>query len=330
MQELGTEISSKSNDEYLIFKTVCHGGDSDKLYFYINSKKFYCFSKCGKLSVYDVIMKTRECGFKEAFDFLLNFTKGYSKPITGFNLFGYKTKNIEDVEVHKLDEIDKPFLYNVYSKKEIKEWSREEINYEVQQQFKIRYDIKNNRAIIPVFDDNICVGIRTRNFNKIDIERKGKYIPLFYDDKCYNFPTSQILYGLDITKENIKKYNKIIITEGEKSVLRCQSYYPNGNCCVAMFGSNLSNTQKKIILDLAGDNKSFEVIMAMDKEFEVYDSQERIEYEKKIIKNLEGLSQYCKCSYIIDKNGLLDMKDSPLDKGRIIFSELIKSRELIN
>ncbi|MDY4127720.1 hypothetical protein [Peptostreptococcus porci] len=329
MSELGSDVKQETN-EYLIFKSICHNSEKYKLYYYISSKYFFCYSECHNMSIYDLIMKIKKCEFKDAFNLLKDIVGNLDRPFIGFGDNEF-IEDLDDIEVPELKEIDKPFLYNMYLKKEIKEWSEEGISYEVQQKFKIRYDLKGNRAIIPVFDDNgKTIGIRTRNFNPRDIERRGKYIPLFYGDKCYNFPTSSMLYGLNITKQNILKYKKIIITEGEKSVLKGDEYYPNGNCCVAMLGSNLSKVHKKIILDLANGDKSFEVIMAMDKEFEIYDSQERIEYEKKIIKNLDGLNQYCKCSYIVDKEGLLDMKDSPLDKGKKIFESLIKSRKLIN
>lgn len=328
MNELGADIKYQT-EEYIIFKSICHHSDNYKLYYYISSKYFFCYSRCHNMSVYDFIMKVNQCDFKDAFNLLKDIVGNLDRPFVGFGDNKFIDKSIESVEVEELEEINKPFLYNMYSKKEITDWSKEGIGYEIQQKFKIRYDVKGNRAILPVFQNGKCIGIRTRNFNKNDIERKGKYIPLWYDNECYNFPTKNILYGLDEVKDNIKKFRKIIVVEGEKSVFKSEFYYPKGNCCVAMFGSNLSLIHKKIILDLAEGDSSFEVIMAMDKEFKSYDSQERIDYEKKIIKNLEELKQYCKCSYVIDKEGLLVFKDSPLDKGKIVFEKLIKQRLFI-
>jgi len=326
MQELGSDVSSKSNDDYLIFKTICHKKESEKLYYYIDSKKFHCYSNCGNLSVYDLIIKVKECSFKEAFDYLLNFTKGYSKPITGFNLFGYSSKSLDDIEVPELEEIDKPFLYNMYSKKEIKEWSNEGISCDVQQKFKIRYDIKNNRAIIPVFQNNKCIGIRVRHFDILDAQRKGKYVPLFYGDKCYNFPTGNVLYGWDISKENIKKYRICILFEGEKSVLKYHELYNGNNLSLCIFGSNLSMVQKKMILSLGVE----EIILCYDKEFETYGDDECIEYEKKLVKQFKGLENECKCSYTIDKDGLLNKKDAPVDVSKKVFEKLIQNRTFIN
>ena len=68
----------------------------------------------------------------------------------------------------------------------------------------------------------------------------------------------------------------------------------------------------------------------MDKEFENYNSDEGRDYEKKIIKNLDGLQNYIHCSYIIDKENLLDMKMSPIDKDKKTFQILLSNRIHLN
>lgn len=329
MNSLGCELI-KETDEYLIFPTICHGGNSHKLYYYKDSRSFYCYSNCGSMDIYDTIMKVKDCDFKTAFNYLKSIVNGYNRPIVGFGGRQFKSVDLDEIVIPKIEPIKKQFLYNIFKKKEIKEWSDEGISYETQQKFNIRYDEKNNRAIIPVFQDDKCIGIRTRCFDIKNIMKGNKYIPLWYDDVCYNFKTSDVFYGLNITKDSIKKYNKIIITEGEKSVLKGDVYWGDMNCTVAMFGSNLSNVHKKIIIELANGNNNFEVVMAMDKEYVDYNSQERIDYENKIIKNLEGLTSYVKCSYVIDKDNLLDLKMSPFDNGYDVLKILLNDRIKIN
>ena len=48
------------------------------------------------------------------------------------------------------------------------------------------------------------------------------------------------------------------------------------------------------------------------------------------IKNLEGLTNYVKCSYIIDKDNLLDLKMSPFDNGYDVLKILLDDRIKIN
>ena len=324
MKELGCDNYIDKSSE-IIFQTICHGGKSMKLYYYNENKKFQCYSHCGSMSVYDLIMKVKECNFATAFKFLKDLISDSEMRGYGFDFSEEKIVNLDEIVVEDLPQIKKKFLYTIFDKTPIEEWLNEGITAEVQKKYNIRYDKKDNRAIIPVFQNSKCVGIRTRNFNPIEVERGRKYVPLWYDDVCYNFPTQLALYGLDEVKENIKKYKKIVIVEGEKSCLKSEVYYPNSNICVAMLGSSLSMTHKKIIIELGVE----EVILAMDKEFEEYGSDESLKYEQKIIRNFKGLEGRCKCSYVIDKWGLLNIKDAPVDKGKDVFKKLLDRRVII-
>ena len=203
MNDLGADLV-KETDKYFIFTSICHESDSHKLYYYF-TKRFYCYSNCGSMDIYDTIMKVKDCDFKTAFNYLKSIVNGYNRPIVGFGGRQFKSVNLDDVVVEQLPVIDKPFLYKMYSDCEIKEWVNENITYDITKKFNVRFDKKGNRAIIPVFQNRKCVGIRTRCFDIKDIMKGNKYIPLWYDDTCYNFPTAKVLYGLDETKEAIKK-----------------------------------------------------------------------------------------------------------------------------
>lgn len=325
MNDLGADLVKETN-EYFIFTSICHGGNSHKLYYYKDSRSFYCYSNCGSMSVYDTIMKVKDCDFKTAFDYLRTIVNGYNKPITGFGGRQFKNVNLDDVVVEQLPVIDKPFLYKMYNDniKLMKEWVNENISEDALRKFNIRFDVKGNRMIIPhMREDGQCVGIRVRNFNPKDIER-GKYMPLFYDDNCFSHPLGSNLYGLNISKDNIKKYKKCIVFESEKSCLKYESLYPDRNISVSICGSNFSNQQKKMLLNLGVE----EIVLALDRQYENEDSEEGRDWNNKIIKNLKGLTDYCKVSYIWDndRDRLLDYKDSPIDRGRKIFETLLKNR----
>ena len=325
MNSLGCELV-KETDEHLIFPTICHGGNSHKLYYYKDSRSFYCYSNCGSMSAYDTIMKVKDCDFKTAFDYLRSIVNGYNRPIVGFGNRQFKNIDLDDVVVEQLPVIDKPYLYKMYSDniKLMKEWVNEGISEDALRKFNIRFDVKGNRMIIPHMNqDGQCVGIRVRNFNAKDIER-GKYMPLFYDDNCFSHPLGSSLYGLNISKDNIKKYKKCIVFESEKSCLKYESLYPDRNISVSICGSNFSNQQKKMLLNLGVE----EIVLALDRQYENEDSEEGRDWRNKIIRNLKGLKDYCKVSYIWDndKDRLLDYKDSPIDKGREIFESLLRNR----
>ena len=324
MNDLGADLV-KETDKYFIFTSICHGSESSKLYYYF-TKRFYCYSNCGSMSIYDLIMKVKDCDFKNAYDYLRTIVNGYNKPITGFGGRQFKSVNLDDVVVEQLPVIDKPYLYKMYSDniKLMKEWINEGITEDALRKFDIRFDVKGNRMIIPHMNqDGQCVGIRVRNFNAKDIER-GKYMPLFYDDNCFSHALGSSLYGLNISKDNIKKYKKCIVFESEKSVLKYESLYPDRNISVSICGSSFSNQQKKMLLNLGVE----EIVLALDRQYEDEDSEEGRNWKNKIIKNLKNLTDYCQCSFTwdTDENRLLEYKDAPIDRGREIFETLLKNR----
>ena len=271
-------------------------------------------------------MKVKDCDFKTAFNYLRSIVNGYNRPIIGFGGRQFKSVNLDDVVLEQLPVIDKPYLYKMYNDniKLMKEWVNENISEDALRKFNIRFDVKGNRMIIPHMNqDGQCVGIRVRNFNPKDVER-GNYMPLFYDDNCFSHALGSSLYGLNISKDNIKKYKKCIVFESEKSVLKYESLYPDRNISVSICGSSFSNQQKKILLDLGVQ----EIVLALDRQYENEDSEEGRDWKNKIIKNLKGLTDYCKVSYIwdVDENRLLEYKDSPIDKGKEVFEKLLKNR----
>ena len=322
MGSLGVDVVRETND-FLIFPTICHNGSSNKLYYYKESKTFYCYSHCGNMSLFDVVMKIKQYEFKDAFKYVKTFSSGGG--IYGFYK-PYRKTSLGDVIIEPLPLINKPFLFKMYSDniKLMKEWSAEGITESALRKFNIRFDMEGNRMIIPHMNqDGQCVGIRVRNFNPKDA-RRAKYMPLFYDDNCYSHPLGSNLYGLNISKDNIKKYKKCVVFESEKSVLKYESLYPGNNISVAICGSSFSNQQKKMLLNLGVE----EIVLAMDRQYKHENDEEGVNWKSKIIKNLKGLEDYCQCSFVWDndRDRLLEYKDSPIDQGKEIFEKLLKDR----
>ena len=61
MEKLGVpETAVRYGNDCLIFPTVCHNelsnDPSHKLYYYESSKRFYCYTSCKALSIFDLII----------------------------------------------------------------------------------------------------------------------------------------------------------------------------------------------------------------------------------------------------------------------------------
>ena len=123
MGSLGVDVVRETND-FLIFPTICHNGSSNKLYYYKESKTFYCYSHCGNMSLFDVVMKIKQYEFKDAFKYVKTFSSGGG--IYGFYK-PYRKTSLGDVIIEPLPLINKPFLFKMYSDniKLMKEWSDE-------------------------------------------------------------------------------------------------------------------------------------------------------------------------------------------------------------
>ena len=58
--ELGGEPQIQGNA--IIARTICHGGDSRKLYYYDNTKLFTCYTGCAERSfdIFQLVLKVKE------------------------------------------------------------------------------------------------------------------------------------------------------------------------------------------------------------------------------------------------------------------------------
>jgi len=175
------------------------------------------------------------------------------------------------------------------------------ISYKTQKLFEIGYDDDSNRITIPIRDElGTLVGVKGRLFKKELDEDELKY--LYIESTC----RSKILYGLNITYKFIKEKQSVFIFEAEKGVLQTFSY---GYCnSIATGGKRISNHQIEMLTRLCVD-----IVFAFDQDVD------KDEIEELANRFVNGVNVYA----IIDKNHLLDSKESPSD-NRSKWETLIK------
>jgi hypothetical protein len=334
LTSLGSESYHISPNDELIFQTVCHNASngSYKLYYYPDSGYFHCYTNCGKnFSIYDLVKKNKHYSFIEArvyINNLLNIKEqriGFISDYTLtddwdiFNKYSPRAKKHNDNEYKHYPKTLLQFYKHLYPV----EWLAEGILPKSLERYHIRYDLINNKIIIPHYDiKGHLIGIRGRALNKED-EVNGKYRPVIIENEVMRHSLSNNLYGLNINKKAIKTIKKIMIFEAEKSVIKCGGFYGRGNFTVACCGSNISITQRNIILSL-GVN---EVFIAFDKEYHQAYSSESDDYSEKIHKLAYLFTPYVTTYVLWDcKDNLLDYKDSPCDKGQEVFEKLMKNK----
>ena len=336
MNRLGTDGIYSNDRNKLLFRTVCHNGNSQKLIYYIDDKSFYCFTGCNcKMNIINVVEKAKEITFHEAIRWIsdicnLSIVKyGFEESYEDIENENDKIKHlikIKKEEKTELKIIDSNIL-NLFYDKYHANFFNDGICIEAMQKYNIKFDILNNRIIIPHYSKNgdlIC--IRSRNLDKRLIEAKRKYTPITYKNQVLSAPSSAYLYGLNFNKHNITKYKKIILVESEKAVLQLETFYPNENIAVALSGSAFSQIHIKEIIDLGVE----EVILGLDKEYEKINTLEETIYKKKILsKFVKKILPYAKVSILWDTKNLLNIKDSPTDRGKETFEKLLGNRFMI-
>ena len=316
--------------ETIIFPTICHNPRdqeaSMKLYYYKNSHMFHCYTECSEnFDIFDLIKRVREVN-REEYNF---YQTVYSiADLVSFNIFSEDTqeKYISNVETTSdeiiLQEYDStvmelfPFYRTV-------EWAREGITEESMRKFNIRYYIYQNKIVIPHYDiDGRLVGIRGRTLEPDEVERYGKYMPLKVENVLYRHPLSFNLYGIYENKKDIQEYKTAIIFEGEKSVLKFNDMY-DYNIAVASCGSSLNYKQVELLVKDLGVQ---DIIIAYDKEFDNFASEAARNYYTKLNKLCTKYANYCNFYFLFDYKNLLETKDSPIDKGKEIFEQMLQNK----
>lgn len=311
LQDIGAE--PKDLGKVIECRTVCHSGDSHKLYYYKDSSSFYCYTNCGSISVYNFLSEMNCGNINEIITTNKTINKNIGFSIDPIEIPDYSL-NINN-NLPKLEEkkYDMGKYYNMY----YSGWIEEFITPNSMNEFNIKYDLSKNRIIMPHYDkDNRLIGVRCRELDK---EKKDiKYHPIF----GYEFETSKNLYGIN----KINDTDPIIIVEAEKSVLQLNSYgYNNG---LAILGSFISEEQISLInsIDSIG-----EIVIALDKEYEeIYDNKFLLQQKKIRKKFFDKLKKFGRTiSVIVDRNNLLEEKDSPTDKGKEVFNKLFRDRVVL-
>lgn len=315
-----------SDEEFVQLPTICHGGDSHKLYFYKNSNKLVCFTNCGTMDIFEFIAKVKNISKAQAFKIVVNnFDTDVSDVADVEDNPAKRFKRATESASQDVKVYDDKVLNHFYDFN-IERWNNENISYPTQDKFEIRYSIEDNAIIIPHRDyHGNLVGIRQRNLSQKDIDMGIKYIPTRVGDTVYKYPTGYNLYGYYYNQNEIRATKKVILFEAEKSVMMMDSYYHDNNFSVALSGHNLTRTQIEFLNTLPID----EIVIALDKDFRDGDNETKEALEELIIKKYSRLTNRFNVSIIWDTDNLLDYKDSPTDKGKDVFDKLFKERRYL-
>lgn len=186
----------------------------------------------------------------------------------------------------------------------LKVWKDEGISDESLERFQVRYDSLSNRIVYPIRDmEGRIVNVGGRALDS-DWKERGqrKY--------CYFYPWGSVntIYGLFENLEAVKENKEVVLFEGCKSVLIADTWGIKNTA--AILTSHLNLNQASILAQLGCD-----VVFALDKGIIIRND-----------KHIQLLKRYVKVYYVWDNEGLIDVKDSPVDGGKEVFQKLYQRR----
>ena len=327
MYSLGADRHEDKGD-FIIFPTICHNESaadaSMKLYYYKDNKFFMCYTEDGGMSIFKFLehyYQTRGIEFNwynDVLQVVLNCTP--TKTIDGFEPIHYdKLKDkFRKREIRKDLPIYSKKVLDVFVKRYPFEWLTDGITKQAMDKFGIKFSISQNKIIIPHFDvNNNLIGIRGRALNESEIAY-AKYAPVKIEDIVYKHKLSLNLYGLNHNWKNIKELGICYIAESEKAVLQSE-LFGEKNCTVAICGSSLNIYQIKLLMQHCQPK---EIVLCLDKE----ELPGEDKYFYKLWDMCSKYKLYTNMSFIYDRENLLNLKDSPFDRGRNIFNKLLEKR----
>lgn len=331
-------------------KSACHN-DLDTLskagynvYLDEDTRSFYCHSRCNcgynLLTFVEQVFKVRgedksrmEClkYICSTLSIPFNFTSNEVKPKSEYNwrksLLKYLSKQDKVEELTVYDESVLDVLEPLYHQSFIDD----NISIPTMEKYGIKYYRYAQQVAIPIYDDeDRFVGIHARNFRPELVDNGFKYLPL----KClnnteYRFPTSRVLYGLNMNKNNIIKTKSVALFEAPKAVLQMEEIL-DVNISVGMFGTTLKKYQRNLILKYEVNT----AYICLDKQYKkMYNddgvkTEEFIKFEEKVLKIYDELKNFVPNIYVVYDDGeLLGYKDSPSDKGEEVWDKLFERRE---
>ena len=285
--------------------------------FSVNSEigRFYDFSSGVGGNVLDFIRAYHKCGLQEGVRILKAYanleestTTTQTKRLQATTVAKkFRTQNKESKQSKTIvlpddymDRYDRDLI-------KLQSWIDEGISQASLDKYMVRYDPFSDRIVYPIRDmrGNI-INVSGRTLDP-DYKERGlrKY--------TYFKPLGMLdtIYGFAENRDEILAKKEIILFEGAKSVMLADSWGIKNTG--AILTSHLNPQQFQLLIRL-GVN----VVFALDAEINIRDD-----------KNIMKLLPYVPIWWVRNQDGLLEDKDSPVDKGEEIFQFLYDKRKRV-
>lgn len=325
MDSLGADFNYQSQDQ-IRFKSICHNSNSYKLYYFINTRSFYCFREGKAFDTISLVQHVKHLDFNQAVSYIcsiLHLQVGQTEQNEQLDNWAELRRFLPNAEPEpdKLLIYDKSIL-SLFDHLYPQEWLDYGISAGVLDKFGIGWYARQACISIPVVFNGQLVGVRGRYTREQDIA-KGKYRPIcMLDGTVLKFPSSACLYGYDQNKAAIEKSRQVVLFESEKSVLKAPSF--NIDNALAVFGSNISKQHMQLLLELGVND----VVLCMDSDYKQVGDDEFKFFVVKMKKLVAKLKPFFNCSIVYNNQGYdmykCNMMDIPYEQAMKLWESRVK------
>ncbi|MCM1334182.1 MAG: CHC2 zinc finger domain-containing protein [Bacteroides sp.] len=276
--------------------------------FSVNPEKqcFYDFSSGKGGNILDFVRAYHHCSFGDAVKHLKSYLGIEDEPTSSSPSavrIARRFKKKEDHTKESTETILPDTYMDLYEMRPDKRkvWEDEGISSAVMDRYQVRYDPYSDRLVYPIRNTNgkiVNIGGRT-----LDPSFKEKQLRKYTYFKKWG-GDMQVLFGLYENQDAIRKRGEIILFEGIKSVMLAETWGVMN--CGALLTSHLNVHQFRFLLCLG-----VRVVFALDKDVNVTEDR-----------NIQRLKRYLPVYAVLDKEGLLEEKMSPVDRGHDVWAYL--------
>ena len=326
MDSMGIPLVS-ANSQYMIFPSCCHHADwerhSKKLYYYIESQRWHCYSCAGDWDTIALIQHLRHCTFNQVVDYICSTLDISATEVVQDDMrdnwqhdLRRWLPNATQDEPAELTAYD-PAILAAFDHLYPSDWLEYGITRDSMDKFGIGWYARQACISIPVMQNGQLVGVRGRYTRPQDIA-KGKYRPIaMLDGNVLKFSSSACLYGYDQNKAAIEKSRQVLLFESEKSVLKAPSYGIYNS--LAVFGSNISKRHIELLLELGVND----VVLAFDSDYKQMGDADFQFFVTKMKKLASRLKPYFCISIIYNNQGYdaykCNIMDLPYDQAMTLY-----------
>ena len=261
--------------------------------------------------LFDLVAFYRDCSFPESLKYIhgilgLDYYQEREEPCESLQIL----RMLKDMQSNDGDEKDEPLkpiseaILDYYIDAGNVLFLDDGISLETQNEWEIKFDPQTNSVCIPIRDElGTLIAVKARRFKytpNTPLEQRRFPDELSEDESKYFFlepgAKSQVLYGLYKNAKAIQQQGIVYVGESEKFTLQL---YEMGYYGVSTGGSKVSKRQVEMLTRLG-----VKICFCFDKD------QTEIDIKHIADMFMNGIDIYA----ILDRDGLLNSKESPSDK----------------